>query len=73
MKWVIFLRALSIYKSSCKFIIDGLIDRPEITNDSFFDELIRFMSSLVKYIPKKTVKSDSNFRNDMLPKLSMLQ
>jgi len=39
-----FLRALSICKYSCKFITDKL----EITDDSFFEELIPTMSSLVK-------------------------
>jgi hypothetical protein len=38
---IIFLRALSVYKSIGKFI----------TNDSFFNELVLSMSLLVKYIP----------------------
>jgi len=42
---------LSIFKSISKFITDGLIDIPEITNKSFSDGLFSFVSSLVTYLP----------------------
>ena len=36
---VFFWHALSISKSICTIIINGLTDRPQITDESFFDRL----------------------------------
>jgi len=42
--------AFSVSKSTCKIIIDGLTNIPQITNDSFSDRLFSFMSSLINFV-----------------------
>jgi hypothetical protein len=46
-----FLRAFAISKSVGKIIIDGLIDKPQVTNKSFPDRVLPSMSSSVKFVP----------------------
>ena len=47
-----FLRALFVCKSISRFITDGLNDKPQITDDSFFNKQFLSMSSSVKYVPR---------------------
>jgi hypothetical protein len=47
-----FWPTLFVRKFIDKFIIDGLTNRPKITNKIFADGLFLFMNLLVKYLPK---------------------
>jgi hypothetical protein len=50
MKRVIFLGAFAINKFIGEIVIDGLTDRPQITNESFFDGDFLFVSPLLKFV-----------------------